>query len=443
MPVELPALHAQPSRPASPHAAASADRLESPSRQRAGAQRIVAVDALRGFALLGILIVHMVEQYLAAPPPAAWKDFGVFSTADRVAQAVDGLLFIGKFFPIFALLFGVSFVIQTQRAAARGLPYSARFVWRLLILLAMGLAHHLLYRGDILSIYALLGLPLVLFIRASDRVLIGTALLLALGGPRLLTLAWGAMTGGPPAMTMPGGPELDAYFAAVQSGDLRELAWRNLTEGFAFKMGFQLGVFGRGYQTFALFLLGLYLARRRWHETLQERRPQLRRIVRYGVGLTVLSAALAAGVAALLGAPASPETIGRTQAFAFLTLFDLFNLGLAAAFAAGFLLLQMRPGPGRWLRHLAPVGQTALTVYVCQSILGTWLLYGHGLGLVGRIGAATAMGLAVALFLAQMGMAHLWLRHFRYGPLEWVWRSLTNLQPAQVRAEPISLRPVS
>jgi uncharacterized protein len=435
MPDEVSSLASQPSRP-DPLDAASRGPAQRPSFQPdpRAPTRIVAVDALRGFALLGIVIVHMVEQYLAAPPPGAWKDFGVFSTADRVAQGVDWLLFVGKFFPIFALLFGVSFVIQTQRAAARGLPYSARFVWRLIVLLGLGLCHHALYRGDILSIYALLGLPLVLFVRASDRVLLGTALLLALGVPRALTLAWGAATGASSAVAIPGGPELDAYFAALQSGDLRELAWRNLREGFAFKMDIQLGVFGRGYQTFALFLAGLYLARHGWHETLADRRPQLRRIVRCGLGMSVAAALLLAGVGALLGAPSSPEAITRVQAFAFLTLLDLFNLGLAGALAAGFLLLHLRQRPGRWLGRLAPVGQTALTVYVCQSVIGTWLLYGHGLGLVGRIGAATAMGLAIVLFAVQMVIAPVWLQYFRYGPLEWLWRSITNLQAAPVRA---------
>ncbi len=420
-----------PSR--SPARAPDATLESAPARDTvAPLERVVAIDALRGFALLGIVIVHMVEQYLGAPPPATWPDFGVHSMADRIAQGADGLLLIGKFFPIFAVLFGVSVVIQAQGAAARGAPYAGRFVWRLIILLAIGLAHHALYRGDILSIYALLGLPLVCFLRAPDRVLLGVAFVLALGVPRAVTLAWGAVQGST-ALVMPGGPELDAYFAALQAGDLRELAWRNLREGFTFKMTFQLGVFGRGYQTFALFLIGVWLARRGWHETLPLRRPQLRRVCLAGTSMALAALAIAAGSAFLLGVPGSAEAFTHVQTFVFLTLFDVFNLGLAATFAAGFLLLFLRPGSRRWLGHFAPVGRTALTVYVCQSLVGTWLLYGHGLGLVGRLGAATAMGVAIVLFAGQALVARTWLRHFRYGPLEWLWRSLTRLEPAPMR----------
>lgn len=392
--------------------------------------RIEAVDALRGFALFGILVVHMVEQYLAAPPPPPMESFGIFSLADRIVQGIDGLLFIGKFFPIFALLFGVSVVIQEQRGSATS--SAGRFVWRLLVLLGIGLVHHALYRGDILSIYALLGLPLVALRHASTRLLWGLIAFLALGGPRLCLLIGGALIGVPVVLDPSSGPEMAAYYDAVRAGHLPTLAVSNLREGFLTKMEFQLGLFGRGYQTVAMFLLGILLARRRWHELLTVQQAPLRRAVKLALATAAAAAATMALGAVVVGTP-TPAGFSRPQAMVFLTGYDVFNLGIAGALASGFLLLYIRSGPRRLLRHFVPVGQTALTVYVSQTVIGTWFLYGHGLGLLGRIGAATALGLALAVFAVQVVIAGAWVTRFRYGPLEWAWRSITMLELAPWR----------
>ena len=404
---------------------------DAPPGGNAGASgRIDAVDALRGVALLGILIVHMVEQYLAAPPPPPVESFGIFSVADRIVQVVDGMLFIGKFFPMFALLFGVSVVIQAERGSATA--SAGRFVWRLIVLLAIGLAHHALYRGDILSIYALLGLPLVWLRHASDRLLWGLVAFLALGGPRLGLILAGALSGAPLDLNPPDGPEMTAYYEAVRAGHLPTLAASNLREGFLTKMQFQLGLFGRGYQTVAMFLLGILLARGRWHESIALRGVQLRRLMTRALMTSAVALAAMALGALVVGTP-TPAGISRPQAMVFLTGYDVFNLGVAGALASGFLLLFLRPGPHRWLRHFVPVGQTALTAYVSQTVIGTWCLYGHGLGLLGRIGAATALGMALLIFAVQMVIASVWVRRFRYGPLEWLWRTLARGQVQRMR----------
>jgi uncharacterized protein len=112
-------------------------------------------------------------------------------------------------------------------------------------------------------------------------------------------------------------------------------------------------------------------------------------------------------------------------------LYDGFNLAVMGAMLAGFLLLFERPRARGVLRWFAPVGQTALTTYVMQSVAGALIYYGYGLNLLGEIGAAAGLGLAAAVFAGQIVASHVWLRFFRYGPLEWVWRSATywKLQP--------------
>ena len=407
--------------------------FQQPDRARDN-DRIIAIDALRGFALFGMVVVHMVEQYMGSPPPASQPSFGVFSTVDMVARGIVGLLFMGKFFAMFSLLFGLSFFIQMDRTSGRGHAFTGRFLWRLALLFVIGAAHHLFYRGDILTIYAMLGASLVLFYRASARTILVVAVLLGLGVPRLL-LVGVAEAVGVRWMMLPDDRAVQTYFDTLRGGSLLAVFVSNVREGFLTKLEFQFGVFGRGYQTLALFLIGLYLGRLRWHESLADLRRPLRRIALWG-GVTFLAVG---GVFGLLvatggGPPSTPAAITPWQAVVGLGLYDLFNLGFMCFLMAGFLLLYRAPAWHRVLRSLAPVGQTALTSYVCQSLIGTFIFYGYGLGRLGQIGAAGAVLLALLVFAAQVGVAALWLRSFRFGPVEWLWRSLTygQLQPFQV-----------
>jgi uncharacterized protein len=385
----------------------------------------VSVDALRGFALLGILVAHMVEQYLASPPPPSRPNFGIFSPIDGVALGVVQLLAVGKFFTMFSLLFGLSFFIQMSRAAERGMAFAGRFAWRLVVLLAIGMAHHLFYRGDILSVYALLGLALIPFHRTTDRTLLVTAVVLLLGVHRLVFAGTGLLLGSQvPLMTFDNA-EVESYYAAIKAGSLPTLFWLNLRDGFVAKMEFQFGWFGRGYQTMGLFLLGVYAGRHGWHERTAGLRPAIRRATLAGVALAVVAAAATAAAMFAGGPPQSQNDIRLWHLLVGLTGLDLVNLGLTAALAGGFLLLyhsQRLHGP---MSAFAPVGRMALTTYVCQTLIGTFIYYGHGLNLSGEIGAATALLLAFVIFAAQMLVSARWLRHFQYGPLEWVWRSAT------------------
>jgi uncharacterized protein len=396
--------------------------------------RIVAIDAVRGFALLGIVLVHMVEQYVASPPPPSTPDLGVFTMADQVTRGVVALLFMGKFFAMFSLLFGLSFFIQMDRAARRGAGFAARFAWRLGILFVIGMAHHLVYRGDILAIYAALGLLLLPLYRASDRVLLGAAAALLVGGHRLVLAAYTAIAGGPLVVMPIENTAIEAYFDAVRSGSPLAVAAVNLSEGLATKLHFQFGWMGRGWQTLGLFVLGLYIGRHRWHEALPELRRAVRRVVLGGLAVSVASAGLlaAAAVGGLL--PQSAEAARPWHLVVGFGLYDLFNLGVTAMLLGGFVLLYERARAARVLRHFAPVGQTALTSYVAQSIVGTAIYYGWGLGLIGRVPLTAAFGLGLVIFAAQVLVSTAWLRHFRFGPLEWAWRSLTYGRVQPLRA---------
>ena len=132
-------------------------------------ERIAVVDVLRAFALFGIIVTHSALGYLAGPSPA--PDFMQFGTADRFVDGLENLLSFGKFFSIFAFLFGLSFAIQLENARRKGNSFLGRFTWRLMLLLGIGFVHQLFYSGDILMIYAVLGLLLIPFHLLGTRVL--------------------------------------------------------------------------------------------------------------------------------------------------------------------------------------------------------------------------------------------------------------------------------
>src|SRR5687767_11865973 len=146
--------------------------------------RIAVVDVLRAYALFGIVITHSVTGFLAGQPPG--PDFMLFGPLDRVVAKLEHLLTFGKFFTIFSFLFGLSFAIQLRNAMQKGVGFSGRFTWRLLVLAIIALVHGAFFTGDILIIYAILGLLLIPFRRLKTRTLFIVALLLVFNVPGLL-----------------------------------------------------------------------------------------------------------------------------------------------------------------------------------------------------------------------------------------------------------------
>ena len=122
--------------------------------------RINSIDALRGFALAGVVLVHMVEQYIAGPAPEGFLE-GLNGIPDQIVQGFIQLFLTGKVFALFSILFGLSFTIQMQSAEKKGVKFGGRFLWRAVLLFIIGYFHQLFYRGDILTIYAVLALSLI------------------------------------------------------------------------------------------------------------------------------------------------------------------------------------------------------------------------------------------------------------------------------------------
>lgn len=389
----------------------------------ASEDRIQAIDALRGFALWGIVIVHMVEQFLGGYPPPGMSDYAVHIPLDLHVKALNRAVFLSKFFTIFSLLFGLSFFIQMDRASQRGQSFAGRFAWRLILLFFIGIVHNLFFRGDILTVYALLGLLLIPFYRASSWVLLVTAAGIISGLPRYLVLwvklRWSSpMSAAERVLFETANTE---YYQVAKSGGLLDIFALNIWEGWLGKMAFQFDIFGRGYLTFAMFLIGLWLGRKGFFEQFTQQKKVL-----YGIfwGGLIVAAMLYPIHTALLD-----RFDGRSwRTIIGLTVQDISNLALSSSIVALFLVLYTHSLSRKILEIFLPYGRMALSNYVGQTVVGTYIFFGWGLGLLGSIGAAHAILIGQGIFVFQVVFSRIWLKYFRYGPLEWLWRSGTYLK---------------
>ncbi len=393
-------------------------------------ERLLTLDVLRGIALLGVVVAN------------AWYWFsGLFVrmselgprlktlTPDGVTYQLVNLLVNGKAIAVFSFLFGMGLAIQAARAERRGTGIAPLYLRRMAVLLAIGVTHGvLIWFGDILMAYALLGLLLLLCRKWSDRALLGSAALLLVVLPIALA-AWSVMQSGAPA-----GPATDAAKVAAENAATLD-ALRSLDPARIVPVNvgqYRQTYFGEFWRhvyppIFGLFLLGLWAGRRRVFENVPAHTAALRRVAAWGigVGMTAGLAFLAFRVGLLKINPAHPW---------FRPVFTVFRVlatePLAAGYVAATVLLLERPA---WRARLAAF-RMALTNYLAQSVVCIAVFYGGGL--ISRVGLAPAVGIAVAIFILQMAWSAWWLARFHFGPAEWVWRSLTygRLQPMRIHA---------
>lgn len=383
----------------------------------AGGARLENLDALRGFALFGLFMVHMPELF---------ELYWLAPVTDPFQLAVHDavwLLLAGKAFALMALCFGTSFFILMQGGERRGQDFSARFVWRLALLGALGLLHGLWYRGDILEVLAVMGLFLLPFHRVrSNRVLLSVAVVLLLQ-PLMLVQAVAGLAGTEWANRPP------AYWdirinPLYLSGSLWDTIRINVVEGHGQKWSFMFGS-GRLSQILGLSLVGMVLGRTGFFA-----RPEAFARMRVGGLLLSLAAAVALHYLrdplAVLVPAGEGMTMPRDRVWTMLG--SLFDLAMMAVLLFGFLALYHGPGR-RLLGLLAPAGRMTLSLYVAQSLVFVPVFYGYGLGLHASMTQLQAVAWGLVAFAAQLALAHLWFRHFLYGPLEWLWRAATWLDP--------------
>jgi uncharacterized protein len=392
-------------------------------------ERIAVVDVLRAYALFGIIVTHSVTGFLAGQPPT--PDFMLFSPIDRLVANLENLLTFGKFFTIFSFLFGLSFAIQLRNATQKGVGFSGRFTWRLVVLALIALVHGAFFTGDILIVYAILGLLLIPFRKVKTRTLLITALVLIFNIPGLL-LGIAQLSAPPPTPEkIAANAELIAGFMKAaqrafeikQSGSLAELAQINFTSGMLSKFLFMIFT-GRLWITFGLFLLGMCAGRLEIFRDTEANRGFFRRLL--------WPSAVVALVTTLF-AIVRPSTFQLSSWMDLLASFSFTvqQVSLSAFYVAVVTLLYWRQPAKGLLPALAPLGKMGLTTYLGQSAFGVLLFYGLGFGMLGKFGVAAAVGAGIAFYALQVLLARAWMTRFNLGPVEWLWRSLTyfKLQP--------------
>jgi len=392
-------------------------------------ERLDIVDALRGSALFGILLLHAVEHWDFMHPPAGPRPEWL-QRLDGSATGAAYLLFAGKAYAIFALMFGISFFLTLQAWQDRSRSASGRFVWRLAVLGAMGYVHGLLYCGDILTVIAALGVPLVLLNRLPSRALGWVAVLLLLQIPQWFDVLHVLAD---PAFE-PAQPRHWALYALTDpvfaTGGLADVIRMNASTGQAAKWWWMVETF-RYPQMLGLFVCGLLIGR----SGVLLDTSGLRRLAVHAL------VAGAAGVALVWLAHRSVTSLGLTgmRGRALDELLNMYgNLAQMAIWAGAFVLLYQWARARTVLRVFAPYGRMSLTCYTTQALFGVPFFYGFGLGMYRKLGSFHALFFGLGVFALQCAFAHWWLKRFSYGPLEWLWRAATlrTVAVPMRRAEP-------
>ncbi|MCS7209489.1 MAG: DUF418 domain-containing protein [Fimbriimonadales bacterium] len=385
-------------------------------------ERIEVLDALRGIALLGILMVNM----------AAFKGLSTleqFPRVESLAQPVNQYaywfiqaFFQTKFYPIFAFLFGLGFALQIGRLRARGTPATKIMLRRLLVLLLIGALHGLfLWTGDVLLLYALCGMLLLLLDRLSASVVL--YLVLGLWGAHAFCcLGFAGMSFWWASQGADGG--FDPFTVYVEQGRqayAQSSYW--VAQQFRFREWALMFINAVFFVPNALmmFLVGLYFGKRGIFERLSEHRGLLALLAIVGLPL-----GMALNIWYATGLSNSLRAGDELLAYAWYTLSIVFGPILAIGYIGAFGWLWATVGALRSvLAPVAAAGRMALTNYLTQSVVCTLLFYGYGLGLHDRVSIVQGVVLTVLIWGVQVVLSTLWLRQFQYGPMEWLWRSLT------------------
>jgi len=384
-----------------------------------GKERLGQVDVIRGLALLGVLLIN-IDVFSGAfwameaglKYPMGW--------GGQVLAWLRHVLVEDKAVSLFSILFGAGLMIQFDRSRGRNQPFTAFALRRMGVLAGLGLAHSfLLWNGDILIDYALLGLWMLPFLRfRPSRVLWTIPLLIVLS--LLISVAVEPLLVGEPGQRA----------GWLYDQGLRHYGQGSWLEALKFRGWEMVHVLGplrlqnRLFFCGIFFILGIYFWKRGFFARPEEHRRQLRRLfficAPLGLAANLIPQDWFFGIMNRL--PVRPVRVIIKMAFA------MSGPALALAYMAGLLLLWRSPSWAKRLAFFAPLGRMALTQYLLQSVVCSLVFYGFGLGLYGRLPMNVCIMGAIAFFLGQAWLSRLWLRSYRMGPVEWLWRSISYRQ---------------
>lgn len=377
--------------------------------------RLHVVDALRGFAIVSIMLLHNIEHfdfYYAAEGIPAWMvpiDKGIWDTMF--------FLFGGKSYAIFSLLFGLTFFIQSDNQERKGKDFRLRFAWRLLLLLGFGIINSAFYEGDILTIYAILGFALIPVAKLNSKVVFAIALLLMLQPYEWYNVIYGIQH---PDLRL-SDPASWAYFGKageyITKNSFIDTIVGNLTNGKTAVVLWTWEV-GRVFQTISLFMLGMLAGRKAMFDSTNANRKRWSKI---------LVVAILAFIPLYIYKNNIPEWFASAAIHRPLQTIvtSWSNMAFMLVLVSGFVLLFQTMIVGKVLHVFSAFGRMSMSNYIMQSILGAFIYYGFGLGMYKYTGPTYCILIGVGLAVLQGIFSNWWMKNHKQGPLETIWHKLT------------------
>lgn len=377
--------------------------------------RLHVVDALRGFAIVSIMLLHNIEHfdfYYAAEGIPAWMvsiDKGIWDTMF--------FLFGGKSYAIFSLLFGLTFFIQSDNQERKGKDFRLRFAWRLLLLLGFGIINSAFYEGDILTIYAILGFALIPVAKLNSKVVFAIALLLMLQPYEWYNVIYGIQH---PDLKL-SDPASWAYFGKageyITENSFIDTIVGNLTNGKTAVVLWTWEV-GRVFQTISLFMLGMLAGRKAMFDSTNANRKRWSKI---------LVVAILAFIPLYIYKNNIPEWFASAAIHRPLQTIvtSWSNMAFMLVLVSGFVLLFQTMIVGKVLHVFSAFGRMSMSNYIMQSILGAFIYYGFGLGMYKYTGPTYCILIGVGLAVLQGIFSNWWMKNHKQGPLETIWHKLT------------------
>lgn len=394
-------------------------------------QREIFLDVLRGFAILGIFIANLNAFTWYGFEGKDSNDYLLSAKWDHRFLFLHHMLIEGKFYSIFSMLFGWGIALQINRLANRGVSSVSFIRRRLLVMLALGALHLLLWPGDIVFLYALIGFILLPFRKLSDKTLLFLSAFFF-----LLPIGLYALKMHFPVCRIPSnfmfeiGGKLDEKLIGVTSEEtfvsyIKNANWYELLlgdiSGFFYRYG-DLFFQSRFSKVLSMMLLGFVIGRSGFYTNIHRYKNVLYALILFGVIIALPANYLLAGF--------MERKDGSYQKFSMAGLqrtisYAIGVVPLALAYVALFMLAFQHSGIKKVLSKLAPVGKMAFSNYMFQTLIGNFVFLPAGLGYMGKIGPAYYTLFALIVFLFQILLSTVWLRYFLYGPIEWLWRSGT------------------
>ena len=377
--------------------------------------RLDVVDALRGLALFGIVLIHNIEHY------------NIFRLTDNILPSLASVdrwvsdtvffIFAGKAYAIFSLLFGFSFYIQLRNREAQGSDFKWRFAWRMFLLFLFGNFHAIIYAGDILVFYSFVGLILIPMRKVGNK-----AMLITAGILMLQPLEWGRIVYAlfNPDWVTWGNLHVPYYrqiLPAITGGTLWEVMKANIWNGQLYSNIWQVGN-GRLFQTTAYFLSGMLLGRTNMFVASAVSRRFWKNILIWASVTFVLLFLLVTYIPPMLSQRSLRVPLN-------IILPSYANFAFMAILVSGFVLLWFGRGGMKFQRLFVPYGRMSLTNYIGQSLIGTFIYFGWGLSMYKYLGSTMSLLVGMAIFFFQFYFSRWWLSRYRQGPFEYLWRKGT------------------